>query len=243
MLISNPELFWLRPWQSDSLTTRLYLIHTLSARYHPMQCTPPQEYHLHTSSFRQVNYTISHHLSSDHLHCKKNLQNSCIFFTKTFRKGKTPMLTRDFLVPSREGIFFFWGGNSIPLSAGVIFFSLLNVIFPYFPYFPIKFTGKLMEDSWLATGAQGRVVIKFGRWEKNSAPFVKLQVWKSVKILVNQSYYYRENDRDKIVDELGPFLALSGNIWPKFRPITFHGSFWVMRPIFRPAGKTAVLSL
>jgi hypothetical protein len=37
-----------------------------------------------------------------------------------------------------------------------------------------------------------------------------------VKILVNQSYYYRENERDKIVDELGPFLALSENIWPKF---------------------------
>jgi hypothetical protein len=51
-----------------------------------------------------------------------------------------------------------------------------------------------------------------------------------VKILVNQSYYYRENQRDKIVDDLGPFLALSGNIWPKFgrgfvRPITLHGSF------------------
>jgi hypothetical protein len=35
---------------------------------------------------------------------------------------------------------------------------------------------------------------------------------------------------DKIVDELGPSLALSGNIWPKFyrgfvRPITLHGSF------------------
>ncbi len=26
-------------------------------------------------------------------------------FTKPFRNGKTPMLTRDFLVPSREGIF------------------------------------------------------------------------------------------------------------------------------------------
>ncbi len=26
----------------------------------------------------------------------------------------------------------------------------------------IKFTGKLMEDSWLATGAPGRVAIKFG---------------------------------------------------------------------------------
>jgi hypothetical protein len=29
------------------------------------------------------------------------------FFTKPFRNRKTPMLTRDFLVPSREGIFVF----------------------------------------------------------------------------------------------------------------------------------------
>ncbi len=45
-----------------------------------------------------------------------------------------------------------------------------------------------------------------------------------------------------------PFLALSGNIRPKFgrgfvRPITLHGPFCVMQPIFRPAGNTAVLSL
>jgi hypothetical protein len=71
------------------------------------------------------------------------------------------MLTRDFLVPSREGFFCFLRRESIPLSAGVIFFSLLNVIFPYFPYFPIKVKGKLREDSWLATGALGRVAIKF----------------------------------------------------------------------------------
>jgi hypothetical protein len=73
------------------------------------------------------------------------------------------MLTRDFLVPSREGIFCLLRREKFPLSAGVIFSSLLNVIFPYFPYFPIKFTGKLLEDSWLATGAPGRVAIKFGR--------------------------------------------------------------------------------
>jgi hypothetical protein len=72
-------------------------------------------------------------------------------------------------VPSREGIFCL-------LRRGVIFSSLLNVIFPYFPYFPIKFTGKLMEDSWLATGPPGIVAKKFGRKEKNLAPFVKLHV-------------------------------------------------------------------
>ncbi len=40
------------------------------------------------------------------IHCKKNLQNSCIFFSKPFRNGKTPMLTRDFLVPYTEKEFF-----------------------------------------------------------------------------------------------------------------------------------------
>ncbi len=49
-----------------------------------------------------------------------------------------------------------------------------------------------MEDSWLAIGGPGRMAIKFGRWEKNLAPFVKFQVSKSVKILVKQTYNYRE---------------------------------------------------
>jgi hypothetical protein len=53
-------------------------------------------------------------------------------------------------------------GKSVPLTPGVIFSLLLGVIFPYFPYFPIKFTGKILEDSRLATGALGRVAIKFG---------------------------------------------------------------------------------
>jgi hypothetical protein len=83
------------------------------------------------------------------------------FFTKTFRSGKTPMLTRDFWVPSRKGIFcllrrekwsFFCRGN---------IFLVVECIFPYFPYFTIIFTGKLMDDSWLATGMPGRVAIKF----------------------------------------------------------------------------------
>jgi hypothetical protein len=36
---------------------------------------------------------------------KKIYRIPVFFFTKPFRNGKTPMLTRDFLVPSREGIF------------------------------------------------------------------------------------------------------------------------------------------
>ncbi len=132
-------------------------------------------------------------LSGDNFTVKKIYRIPVFFFTKPFRNGKTPMVTRDFWYPPEKEFFVFWGGKSIPLSAGVIFSSLLKVMFPYFPYFPIKFTGKFMEDSWLATGAPGRVAIKFGHWEKNSAPFVKLQVWKSVNIIVNQSYYHREN--------------------------------------------------
>ncbi len=70
-----------------------------------------------------------------------------------------------------------------------------------------------MEDSQLATGAPDRMAIKFGRWEKNLATFVKLQVWKSVKILVYQSYYYRKKKGQK----LGPFwlfLEISYVWWP-----------------------------
>jgi hypothetical protein len=73
------------------------------------------------------------------------------------------MLARDFLIPSREGIFCLLRREKYSsLCRGNCVSSLLNVIFPFFPYFPIKFTGKLLEDSWLATGAPGRVAIKFG---------------------------------------------------------------------------------
>jgi hypothetical protein len=76
------------------------------------------------------------------------------------------MLTRDFLVPSREGIFCLLKREKYSsFCRGNFFLSVESYIslFPYFPYFPIKFTGKLNEDSWLATGALGRVAIKFGR--------------------------------------------------------------------------------
>jgi hypothetical protein len=36
---------------------------------------------------------------------KKIYRIPVFFFTKPFRNGKTPLLTRDFLVTSREGIF------------------------------------------------------------------------------------------------------------------------------------------
>jgi hypothetical protein len=119
---------------------------------------------------QQMNWWTDKKMSS---HCKKKLQNSGIFFYQNFQKQENPPCWQGiFWCPPEKQFFVFWGGKSISLSAGVIFSSLLIVIFPYFPYFPIKLTGKLMEDSWLATGAPGRVAIKFGRWEKNLAPFV-----------------------------------------------------------------------
>ncbi len=121
--------------------------------------------------------TKERHLSFVLFTVKKIYRIPVFFFTKPFRNGKTPMMTRDFFCPPEKEFFVFWGGKSIPLTAGVIFSSNLNVIFLYFPYFHIKFTGKLMEDSWLARAAK-----KFSRWEKNSAPFVK-----SVKISENFS--------------------------------------------------------
>jgi hypothetical protein len=72
------------------------------------------------------------------------------------------MLTKIFLVPSREGIFCLLRREKYSSFCRGNFFLSVECFFPYFPYFPIKFTGKLMEDSWLATGAPGRVAIKFG---------------------------------------------------------------------------------
>ncbi len=138
-------------------------------------------------------FIIVQNLNLMTIHCKKISRIPVFFFTKPFRNGKTPMLTRDFLVPSREGNFCLLRREKYSSFCRGNFLLSVECYISLFPLFPFKFTGKLMEDSWLATRALGRVAIKFGRWEKNSAPFVKMQVWKSVKILVNQSYYYREN--------------------------------------------------
>ncbi len=59
------------------------------------------------------------------------------FFTKPFRNGKTPMLTRDFLVPSREGIFCLLRREKYSsLCKGNFFLSVECYIslFPLFPY-------------------------------------------------------------------------------------------------------------
>jgi hypothetical protein len=61
---------------------------------------------------------------------KKIYRIPVFFFTKPFRNGKTPILTRDFLLTSREGIFCLLRREKYSLSARVIFSSLLNVIFP-----------------------------------------------------------------------------------------------------------------
>jgi hypothetical protein len=73
------------------------------------------------------------------------------------------MLTRDFLVPSREGIFCLLRREKYSSSCRGIFFLSVECYISLFPFFPIKFNGKLMEDSWLATRAPGIVAIKFGR--------------------------------------------------------------------------------
>jgi hypothetical protein len=114
------------------------------------------------------------------------------FLPKLSETGKPLCFQGIFWCPPEKEFFVFSGGKSVPLIAGVIFSLLLDVIFPYFPYFLMIFTGTLMEDSWMARGAPGRMAIKFGHGEKIRPLFVKLQVSKSVKILVYQSYYYRE---------------------------------------------------
>ena len=93
---------------------------------------------------------------------KKFIEFLYFFLPNLSETGKPLCWQGVFWCPPEKGFFVFWGGKSVPLTAGVIFSLLLGVIFPYFPYFPIKFTGKILEDSRLATGALGRVAIKFG---------------------------------------------------------------------------------
>jgi hypothetical protein len=85
------------------------------------------------------------------------------FFTKPFRNGKIPILTRDFLVPSREGIICLLRREKYSSFCRGNFFLSVECYISLFPLFPYKFTEKFMEDSWLATGAPGRVAIKFSR--------------------------------------------------------------------------------
>jgi hypothetical protein len=65
------------------------------------------------------------------------------------------MLIRDFLVPSREGIFCLLRREKYSsFCRGNFFLSVECYISLFY---------KLMEDSCLATGVPGRVAIKFGR--------------------------------------------------------------------------------
>jgi hypothetical protein len=72
------------------------------------------------------------------------------------------MLTRDFVVPSREGIFCLLKREKCSSYCRSNFFLGVGCFISLIPLFSIIFTGKLMEDSWLATRAPGRVGIKFG---------------------------------------------------------------------------------
>jgi hypothetical protein len=68
---------------------------------------------------------------------KKIYRIPVFFFTKPFRNGKTPMLTRDFLVPTREGIFCLLRREKYSsLCRGNFFLSVECYIslFPLFPY-------------------------------------------------------------------------------------------------------------
>jgi hypothetical protein len=93
------------------------------------------------------------------------------------------MLTRDFLVPCREGIFCLLRREKYSSFCRGNFFLSVECYIPYFPSFPIKFTGKLMEDFWLATGA-GQSGHKIRPLRKKFGPFCQIA---SVKISENSS--------------------------------------------------------
>jgi hypothetical protein len=116
------------------------------------------------------------------------------FFTKPFRNGKTPYADKEFLVPSREGIFCLLRREKYSSFCRGNFFLSVECYISLFllQYFPIEFTGKLMEDSWLAKGAPGRVAINSAA-EKKLWPLLLNCKCELVKILVNQSYYYKES--------------------------------------------------
>ncbi len=94
---------------------------------------------------------------------QKKIADFLYFFYQSFHERENPYAdSMNCSVPNREGIFCYLRREKCSSYCRVIFSLLLNVNFPI-PLFPIIFTRKLLEDSWLVTGASGRVARKFGR--------------------------------------------------------------------------------
>jgi hypothetical protein len=74
---------------------------------------------------------------------KKIYRIPVFFFTKPFRKGKTPMLTRDFLIPSREGIFCLLRREKYSSLCRGNFFLFVECYISLFPLFPYKIYRKI----------------------------------------------------------------------------------------------------
>jgi hypothetical protein len=67
---------------------------------------------------------------------KKIYRIPVFFFTKPFRNGKTPLLTRDFLVTSREGIFCLLRREKYSSPCRGNFFLSVECYISLFPLFP-----------------------------------------------------------------------------------------------------------
>jgi hypothetical protein len=85
------------------------------------------------------------------LHCKKNLQIPVFFLSNISETGKPPMLTRDFLLPSREGIFCLLRREKYSSFCRGNFFLSFECYISVFPLLVISLLN-VQENYWKIPG-------------------------------------------------------------------------------------------
>ncbi len=93
------------------------------------------------------------------------------FFTKPFRNGKTPMLTRDFLVPSREEIFLSFEEGKVFLFLQSNFFLSVECYISLFPLFPYWIYRKINRRFLAGHRSAGQSGHKIRPLRKKFGPF------------------------------------------------------------------------
>ena len=103
------------------------------------------------------------------------------------------MLTTDFLVPSREGIIFLLRREKCSSYCRGNFFPAVGCYISLFTLFPNYIYMKINGRFPAGHRSAGQSGHKIRPLRKKFGPFCQIASVKFSEILVNQSYYYREN--------------------------------------------------
>jgi hypothetical protein len=109
---------------------------------------------------------------------KKIYRIPVFFVTKPFRNGKTPMLTRDFLIPSREGIFCLLRREKYSSLCRGNFFLSVECYISLFPLFPYKIYRKITGRFLAGHRSAGQSGHKIRPLRKKFGPFCQIAIVK-----------------------------------------------------------------